>query len=88
MSPVPLSLDTSPAVEQMQVDAWRRMTPEQKAATVRGLTRATFRLAMAGIRHRHPGASPHEQRLHLALVILGPTLALKVFPEIARLNDR
>lgn len=85
MARVPVSLDTSPAVERMQVEAWRRMTPEQKAATVRGLTRATFAMAMAGIRHRHPEASPREQRLRLALITLGPDLAVKAFPEIAGL---
>jgi hypothetical protein len=88
MSSAPLSLDTSPAIEQMQVEAWRRMTPEEKAATVRGLTRATFALTLAGIRHRHPAASPQEQRLRLALITLGPELAVKAFPEIARLVER
>jgi hypothetical protein len=85
MSRPPLNLDTAPAIEQMQIDAWRRMTPQEKGATVTALTRATFAMTLAGIRHRHPEASPSEQRLHLALIILGPDLAVKAFPDIAGL---
>jgi hypothetical protein len=84
--PVPLSLDTSPEIERMQVDAWRRMSMEQKAAIVTGLTEAVFTLTLAGIRHRHPDASPHEQRLRLAVITLGPDLARKAFPEVAALD--
>jgi hypothetical protein len=88
MSPAPLNLDTSPEIEEMQIEAWRRMAPEEKAAIVTGLTRASFTLALAGIRQRHPEASEHEQRLRLALVTHGSELALKVFPEIATLDRR
>jgi hypothetical protein len=88
MAPVPLSLDTSPEIERMQVEAWRKMTPAQKAAIVTSLAQATFNLTLAGIRHRHPDASPHEQRLRLALITLGPELAEKAFPEVAALDPR
>jgi hypothetical protein len=88
MAPGSLNRDTSPDIERMQIEAWRRMTPEQKAAIVTGLTRATFNLTLAGIRHRHPEASPHEQRLRLALITLGGDLARRAFPEIAALDSR
>jgi len=88
VSRVALSSDTSPDIEQMQVEAWRRMTPQQKAAIVKGLTQATFDLAIAGIQHRYPDASPQEQRLRLAIVTLGRDLAQKAFPEIATLDLR
>jgi hypothetical protein len=45
-----------------------------------------MRLAMAGIRQRHPDASPHEQRLRLALITLGPELARAAFPDAATLD--
>jgi len=86
MARVPLNLDTSPEVEELQIAAWTRMTPEEKGAIVSGLTGATIALALAGIRQRHPDASPREQRLRLALITLGPELALKAFPEIASLD--
>jgi hypothetical protein len=64
------------------------MTPADKAAIVSGLTEAAYELARAGIRHRYPDASPHEQFLRLAIVTLGPDLAAKVYPEITLLNLR
>jgi hypothetical protein len=86
MPPARLNLDTSRDVERLQIEGWRRMTDQEKAATVTGLTQATVNLAIAGIRDRHPGASPHEQRLRLAIVMLGPELARKAYPEIAALD--
>ena len=78
----------SPEIEQMQVEGWRRMSPEQNAEIVKGLTQAAFRLTLAGIRHRYPQASPREQQLRLALITLGPDLATKAFPEITTLDPR
>ena len=80
--PAPLSLDTSPDVERMQIDAQRRMTPAEKAALISGLTRAAHRMAAAGVRQRHPDASPREQFLRLAVVILGPALARQAYPDV------
>lgn len=85
---VPLNLDTSPETERAQVDGWRRMSSQEKAALITGLTRAAFTMTLAGIRHRHRSASPREQQLRLALITLGPDLARKAFPDIATLNLR
>lgn len=82
----PLSTDTSSEIEARQFERWRRMTPDEKAAIVSGLTRTVIELARAGIRARHPEASVREQRLRLAIVTLGRELAEKVYPEIARLE--
>jgi hypothetical protein len=82
----PLTLDTSRAVEQMQIDGWRRLSAGQKAAAISALTDAAVRMTLAGIRHRHPGASPREQRLRLAIIMLGPALARQAFPEVAALD--
>jgi hypothetical protein len=86
MPRVPLNLDTAPEIEQMQVEAWRGMSTEQKAAIVTGLTRAVYELAAAGIRQRFPHASPREQHLRLAVITLGPDLARKAFPDVAALD--
>jgi len=85
--PTPLSQDTSLDVELLQVEGWRRMSSEQKAATISGLTQAVFDLARAGVRHRHPNASPHEQFLRLAVIVLGPDLARQVYPDTATLDE-
>ena len=81
--PVSLSLDTSPEIERLQIERWRQMSPAQKAAIVSGLTQAVYDLALAGIRIRHPDASSRERFLRLAVIILGPDLARRAYPEIA-----
>lgn len=86
MLPVPLSLDTSPEIERLQVERWRQMSPAQKAAIVSGLTQAVHDLALAGVRLRYPGASAREQFLRLALITLGADLARRAYPEIAATN--
>ena len=82
----PLSLDTSSDAERLQLEALRGMTPAAKAALISGLTRGAHRVAAAGIRHRHPDASPREQFLRLAVVILGSTLARRAYPDIDLLD--
>ena len=81
-----LSLDTSPEIERLQIERWRQMSPAQKAAIVTGLTQAVYDLALAGIRIRHPGSSPREWFLRLALIVLGSDLARRVYPEIAAID--
>ena len=83
-----LSADTPPDIESRQIEQWRRMTPAEKAAMVTSLTQTSLDLARAGIRSRYPGASPREQFLRLAVVMLGFDLAVKAYPEIAALDQR
>jgi len=79
---VPLSLDTSPEIEHLQIERWRRMSPAEKAALVSGLTQAAYDLALAGIRLRHADESPREHFLRLAVITLGLDLARRAYPEI------
>jgi hypothetical protein len=81
-----LSLDTSPEVEARQVEAWRRMSPAEKLRLVVSMSETVRQLALAGIRERHPGASPREEFLRLALLMLGSELARRVYPEIHDLD--
>jgi len=78
---VPLSADTSAEIERMQVDAWRAMTPAEKASMVSALTTAAFAMARAGVQHRHPDATPREVFLRLAIVVHGPELAAAAYPD-------
>lgn len=80
-----LSLDTDADIERRQIEAWRRMSPAEKAAIVTGLTRAAFEMAAAGVRHRHPDASPRELFLRLAIVVHGRDLACLAYPDAATL---
>lgn len=82
-----LAADTDAETERIQVDGWRNMTPAQKAATVSGLTAATFEMAMAGVQYRFPDATPREQFLRLAIQTLGAELATRAYPDAATLAD-
>ena len=84
----PLSTDTALEIERRQIEAWRRMPPVENAAIISGLTQAAYELARAGVRARYPDASPREQFLRLAIVILGPDLARKAYPDVATLDLR
>jgi hypothetical protein len=82
-----LSLDTSAAIEQRQVDAWRRMSPAEKLQLVSAATQAVIDLSLAGIRRRHPGASDRECFLRFACIALGRDVARTVYPDLAHLTD-
>lgn len=77
----PLSLDTSLDIERRQIEGWQRMTPADKAAMVSGLTKAAIAMTRAGIRQRHPTASPREVLLRTAIITLGPDLAAAAYPD-------
>jgi len=78
----PLALDTSPEIEARQIEGWRRMAPPEKAHLIVALSQAARDLALAGIRHRYPQASPREQFLRLAMLTIGRDLARRAYPEI------
>jgi hypothetical protein len=80
------SLDTDEETARRQVEAWRAMTPAEKLSLVRAMNEAVRQLALAGVRQRHPDASPREQFLRLAIVMLGADLARKAYPEIDSLG--
>jgi hypothetical protein len=82
-----LSDDTSADAEAVLWRRWRDMTAAEKAQLVGGLCAAVNELAAAGIRARHPAASPREQFLRMAILRLGLPLARKAYPEIAQLSD-
>ena len=84
MTETRLTLDTSPDIERRQIDAWRQMSAADKAATVTGLTRAACAMTAAGVRQRHPAASPREHFLRVAVIVLGSELACKAYPDAAQ----
>ena len=86
MAPLPLSRDTTLEVEQRQIEAWRCMSPGDKLALAMNMTAAVRELAAAGVRQRHPNATPREQFLRLAIVMLGLDLARRAYPEIDALD--
>ena len=82
MPVTPLAADTSPEIEHLQIEGWRRMSPSQKAETVIALTSMALEMTRAGIRHRHPEETDREHRRRLAILLHGPDLARRAFPSL------
>jgi len=65
------SRDTSYWAERMLIEHWRTLEPWEKAREVSSLTAAAHRIALQGLRQRHPGASEEELALLSAAQRLG-----------------
>lgn len=50
---------------EKQLEAYRRMTGEQRLAIALGLHELSCEVARAGIRHQFPDATPEEVERHL-----------------------
>jgi hypothetical protein len=73
------ALDTSPEAEARHVELYRRMTPAEKAQRVSDLTQGACRLALAGLRSRHPSADERELLLRLAVLRLGAEAVARAY---------
>ena len=73
------SEDTSFEAERVLFDHYRSLTPGERLAVVGDLCQAAEKLALAGARLRHPGASETELRHWAALARLGPELMRDAF---------
>lgn len=58
--------DTSPEVERMMFEIWRRITPAQKLEKVLSIGRSVNELTRAYLRREYPDATPREIELRLA----------------------
>lgn len=74
-----LSPDTSPEAEAVLLDLMRKTPPWRKMELLSSLNATARKLALAGLRQRHPNASEKELRRRLADLLLGPELALKAY---------
>ena len=72
-----LAADTSPHIEQIQIERLRQMPAWRKLALGAEMNRAVQDLALAGLRQRHPHDTPAQRRL--ADLLLGPELAARVY---------
>jgi len=70
-----------PRVEAMQLQRFRDASPAEKMRAFTALNRQARMVALAGLRMRHPGASPEELRRRLADLLLGPELARRAYGE-------
>lgn len=74
------SADTAVEIERVQFAIFARMTAAEKLDRVRALSRMANRLALAGIRRRHPRESEQSSRQRLAEMRLG-ALAQRLVPR-------
>ena len=80
-----LSPDTSPEVEQIMIEGYRKMSAARKLQTMQDLINAADLLALADIRRKHPKADQREMMLRLASRRIEPELMRKAFgwdPEV------
>lgn len=72
--------DTSPAVERMLIEGFRRMSPREKLERVASLNRAVQDLAKARLRATYgPDLSEREMRLRLGALRLSRDVMVEVF---------
>jgi hypothetical protein len=79
--------DTSHAVDRIQFERLRAMSPEEKGAVFTGLVLAVQDLALAGLRLRHPSATEDELWLRLAVRRLGAETVGRVTGWVANDHD-
>ena len=78
----PLSSDTHPKMEALQIQLWRQANPTSKMHMLAQLNASARILALAGLRSRHPQAGEAELHRRLAGLLLGEDLAHKVYGEM------
>ncbi|MGE5342030.1 MAG: hypothetical protein ACM3SY_11195 [Candidatus Omnitrophota bacterium] len=71
--------DTSPEIERLIIEGYRRMSPQQKLKRVNELTKAVQQLALARIREQYGEMPEREQQLRLASLWLDRETMIKVF---------
>jgi hypothetical protein len=81
------SADTSPDIENMQIEQLRQMRPWRKMALMAEMGQTVRTLAMAGLRQRHPDDTPAQRRRRLADLLLGPELAARVYGPLPEQDE-
>lgn len=73
------SPDTDPEAEAVQLEIYRRMPAWKKIRLVFEAVDMSRALALAGLRSRHPQASPEQIHRRLMDLVLGEELAARVY---------
>jgi hypothetical protein len=74
-----LLADTAPWAERLQFDLFRQAPAWRKLEIADDLIRGAIGVSMAELQRRFPGARPAELKRHLADVVLGPDVAIRVY---------
>ncbi len=73
-------LDTSPEVERVQIEIFRKMTPERRLHAATELTQLVRKSLAEGVRMRHPEYNEEQVRLAMIRLTLPERLFLTVYP--------
>lgn len=76
-----LPFDTTPDADAAQRDAYRRLGGRGRLRVAFGLTDTVRRLAIAGIRSRHPSYTDAQIRAAYARLVIGDELVRTVWPD-------
>jgi hypothetical protein len=79
--------DTDAATLGRMDELYRQMTPAEKIHRVRALTLMVDRLALAGLRSRHPDDSEGMLMMRLARIRLGADLFERAYPGVLGSDD-
>jgi hypothetical protein len=80
--------DTSPEVERMMIEIWRRATPEQKLQKMLSMGRMLNELTRAELRRRYPESSAREIELRLASRTIDRESMIRAFGWDPELHGR
>ena len=78
-------LDTSEEADKVQIDVYRRMTPERRLQLAVESSQTSLKLLEAGVRFRHPDYSDDVVRLAVIRLKLGDELFRAAYPEHAHI---
>ncbi len=71
--------DTSPEIEKILIEGYRKMTPAEKFQRINELTIAVQQMALARITQQYPNISDREKQLRLASLWIDRETMIKVF---------
>lgn len=74
--------DTVPAQQEAYFERLRKLSPEERLRIVTRLNRGARRMALVGLRMRHPRASEEDLRVRLFVRLHGRALAQRLFGSI------
>jgi hypothetical protein len=75
------SADTSVEAHQVQLAVWRRMTPAERVAAGAESSENAVRMALDGIRRRHPDYDDETVHRAFLRLRLGDDLCREVWPD-------
>lgn len=73
--------DTTPEIEQIQIDCLRRKSPSERLQLAIELTQASRALLAVGVRRRHPEYNAEQVRLAVIRLMIPEKLFLAAYPH-------